>query len=721
MKMTVQRPTNAGVALILTLGFLAIIAVLAVAFAVTMRVERLAAASYADGVRARQLAHTALARALRDIHQHAAANNLVFPEWVNSSFPSTGTGTPSNFLVGSVTNYIPASLIGGARARAGDVRWVNVSNGGTLVGRYAYLAINCSGLLDPNADYSQSGPPVARKYGLSPLEIAYNANFLTELGAGTAGNLLPGRIGAPRTNAWRRAESVADLWIAGFGNYPAAARPLVASVPVANLFPFSYYPAGFRDGNNIVQPINIAVSAADLAANQTQIAQRLQQMGLPAADAATVAANLVDYVDADVLPQNPALLDTFSAEPVPMLNEIVIENQVTFDSATSEWKNRLRVRVELFYPFAYPTTASGFTVQFTVEPVGGDFPTTAQTETGSIPAMSYNSASEFHVHAREFEWTRTLAGTPAMPTGLLIRDLSVRQGANVVDRVRTTPPIQIPWNTHFHNSASGAGAWTGSSWAVDDPRINWDWNRHWNPAVETKKVNPTGSLNAMNPKASFDQAGRDGHRVMYARNGNGAIEVPGEVAFLLYSENRPWQTIPLYGPNALPVLDHFTTVTNEFRTGLVNVNTTNRNVLAQIFFDAPLERYPGETGAPRITVAQANALANAIYSAGGVPNQYTNVSHIARAGSGIDSALSGLDTLQKKAAIRNTSMLMGTRQNIYTIVITAQSVRDANNNGNVENDEVVGEQRAVAVVWRDPYPVNGLHNTFVRFFRWLDD
>lgn len=719
MKIAVQRPASAGVALILTLGFLAIIAVLAVAFAITMRVERLAAASYADGVRARQLAHTALARAMRDIHQHAAANNLVFPEWVNSSFPSTGTGTPSNFLVGSVTNYIPASLIGGARARTNDVRWVNVSNGGVLVGRYAYLAINCSGLLDPNADYSPSGAPMARKYGVSPLEIAYSSSFLSELGGGTAGNLLSGRIGAPRTYAWRRAESVADLWVAGFGYFPPASRPFVGSLPVVNLFPFSYYPTGFRDGNNIVQPINIAVSAADLAGNQAQIAQRFQQMGLPAADAVTVAANLVDYVDADVLPQNPALLDTFSAEPVPMLNEIVIENQVTYDGATSEWKNRLRVRVELFYPFAHPPTANGFTVQFTVEPVGGDFPTTAQTETGAIPAMSFGGASEFHVRSREFEWTRTLAGTPAMPTGLLIRDLSVRQGANIVDRVRTTSPIQIPWNTHFHSSASGAGAWTGSSWAVNDPRINWNWDSHWNPAVEIKKVNPAGSLNAMNPKASLNTG--DGHRVMYARNGNGAIEVPGEVAFLLYSENRPWQTIPLYGPNALPVLDHFTTVTNEFRTGLVNVNTTNRNVLAQIFFDAPLERYPGEALAPRITDKQARDLADAIYSAGGVPNQYTNVSHIARAGTGIDSALSGLDTLQKKAAIRNTSMLMGTRQNIYTVVITAQAVRDANNNGSVENDEVVGEQRAVAVVWRDPYPVNSLHNTFVRFFRWLED
>ncbi len=715
MKPFAPAPARSGIALIVTLGFLAVIAILAVAFAITMRVERLAARSFADGVRARQLAHVGLARALADIHAHADANSLLYPQWTSDSFPSAGTTGPANFLTGSATNYLPGSVLTGARSRASAVRWVDVTSGTNLIGRYAYLAVNCSGLIDPNVDYSASGTATARKYGQSPYELAYNSAFLGEFAAGAGVNLTTGRIGSPRSKAWRRAESVPDLWVAGWWGY--GTRPFIGNPPVSNLFPFSYFPAGFRDqGGSIEEPINIAVAATSL--NAGQIASRLQGMGLTAANATAVAGNLVDYLDSDWTPHN---LDTFSSEPVPMINEVVIENLVAYDDSTTTWSNQVRMRVEVFYPFGYPTPASGFQLQFTVQPVGGDFVIGPQTETQNIPNLSLGG-TEFWVNPqRIFSWTYVSTNAPAMPTSLQITDLSVRRSGVVVDRVRA--PINIPWVTHFHASPVGATIPTGSSWAVDDPRINWDWDAQWMPPVETKIQGPTGSLGAMNPKASatLAQAGRDGHRAMYARNGNGNIEVPGELGFLLYDANRPWQTIPLYGPDALPVLDHFTTNTNAFRTGLVNLNSENRNVLAQVFFDTPLERWPGETGAPRVTVAQATALATAIYNAGGAPNQYTNVSHIARAGAGIDAALSGLDPLQRKAVVRNSSMLLGTRQNLYTIIVTAQSVVDANNDGAVQNDEIVGEQRAVAVVWRDPYRVNGNYNTFLRFFRWLDD
>lgn len=714
MKPTAFEPARRGIALIVTLGFLAVIAILAVAFAITMRVERLAARSFADGVRARQLAHVGLARAMADIHGHADANSLLYPQWTGDSFPSSGATGPANFLTGSATNYIPGSVLNGARSRASAVRWVDVTSGTNLIGRYAYLAVNCSGLLDPNADYAATGSATPRKYGLSPYELAYNSALLGELGTGAA-NLMPGRTGAPRSKAWRRAESVPDLWVAGYWGY--GTRPFIGNPPVSNFFPFSYFPQGFRgQGGNIEEPINIAVAAPSL--NVNDIRNRLQSMGLSAANANTVARNLVDYLDGDFTPHD---LDTFSAEPVPMLNEVVLENIVTYDSGSSTWSNRIRMRVELFYPFANPATASGFTLQFTVQPVGGDFVIAPQSETVNVPNMTFDTPSEIWVSpAREFTWTYASTNTPAMPTQFQITGLSVRRSGTEVDRVRT--PINIPWGTHFHASPIGASIPTGSSWAVNDPRINWDWDNQWNPPVETKVASPGGSLNAMNPKATamLGQPDQDGHRAMYARNGNGNIEVPGELGFLLYDANRPWQTIPLHGSDALAVLDHFTTNTNAFRTGLVNLNSENRNVLAQVFFDTPLERWPGESGAPRVSVAQATALATAIYNAGGA-NQYTNVSHIARAGAGIDSALAGFDRLQRKAAIRNSSMLLGTRQNIYTIIITAQSVVDANNDGTVQNDEVVGEQRAVAVVWRDPYRVGGNYNTFVRFFRWLDD
>jgi hypothetical protein len=63
------------------------------------------------------------------------------------------------------------------------------------------------------------------------------------------------------------------------------------------------------------------------------------------------------------------------------------------------------------------------------------------------------------------------------------------------------------------------------------------------------------------------------------------------------------------------------------------------------------------------------------------------------------------------------------------VVVAAQAVIDGNGNGIVEPFEVVGEQRGVAVVWRDPYPADqtayvGDYNyeyPFARFFKYLTE
>ena len=720
MKNPISSPARKeGIALIVTMGFLAIIAILAVSFAITMRVERLVGRSYADNVRARQLVHVGLARALETIHTNAFTNNLYYPAWVDNSLRSTGAGgtVTNTVLSGSVMNYIPGSVRAGAIAQAASMQWVpitvNYGSGNRLVGRYAFLAVNCSGLLDPNGDYVSAVtlPLPDRQQGLSPYELQLSNVFLSELSASGV-NIYPARRGAPRFNnkGYGRAESVADLWIAGRWYYSGTA-PFQGNGPVVNFFPFSYFPRGFLTSNGtlVTNLVNIGGAAPPVA----DITAAFTAMGF-GAYAPIVANNLIDFLDSDYTPAGGAeALNNISAEPVPMINEIVLANVVTYDG--TNWYNDIRMWVELFYPFGSPANSPACTLDVALNISDGDFTAGEKTWTAAIPSLT--GPNGFHVAdsgATTFRWV-SAAPAPIMPTQLSIVRLRVLLGGRPVDQVQ---PVDIRWNDHFHNVSAGAANPKGTTWACDDPRINWDLTDpvQWTP-VSQAQTPPTHTLGTMNVgRVTFGAPGKDGHHVMFARQG--PAQTPGEVAFLLPGKT-PWQTIALWGAGAPPVVDYFTTTTDTFRRGIVNVNTENRNVLAQVFYDTPLERWPGEAGAPKVTQAQATAIANAIYTAGSVPNQYKSVSDIAR--SNADAALGAMDPLQKKALMRNSSMLLGARQNIYSIIVIAQAVVDANNNSAVENDEVIGEQRALAVVWRDPYRVNNTYETFVRFFRWLDD
>ncbi len=66
----------------------------------------------------------------------------------------------------------------------------------------------------------------------------------------------------------------------------------------------------------------------------------------------------------------------------------------------------------------------------------------------------------------------------------------------------------------------------------------------------------------------------------------------------------------------------------------------------------------------------------------------------------------------RESIVANSYRLLSPRQNLFTILIAAQVTGSSGG--------VLAEQRAVAVVWRDPYPdANGRHPALVRFFKWL--
>jgi hypothetical protein len=170
MRATDADNRRSGVALIITLGLLSILTVLAVAFAIAMRVERVAARNYANSVRAEGLIHAALVRALEDIDDSMLnPKTNVYPHWSNRH-PATvldamgSTATTSggaclphdctDLLTGEASTMIPESLRRAATEMARHGNWLDIAatNGPVVTkhGRIAYLALNCSGLIDVN-------------------------------------------------------------------------------------------------------------------------------------------------------------------------------------------------------------------------------------------------------------------------------------------------------------------------------------------------------------------------------------------------------------------------------------------------------------------------------------------------------------------------------------------------------------------------------------------
>ena len=217
----------------------------------------------------------------------------------------------------------------------------------------------------------------------------------------------------------------------------------------------------------------------------------------------------------------------------------------------------------------------------------------------------------------------------------------------------------------------------------------------------------------------------------------------GELGYLLRN-SQPWNTIRLF---ALPtpsgastkqdrVLDHFRLRDSaRIRHGLVNPNTKQRDVLGALLTDMPMDEYPGK-GTDRLSATDAASLADAFVTSRSV--NFTNVSDV---GSHTNyfghSVLSGRSPFEVEAILRNTSELLATRQNLFTILLASESISRASDRRVwVSRDvpltlgpaahgwftTVEADQRAVAVVWRDPFPdpaSNGRHNYLIQEFKLL--
>jgi hypothetical protein len=141
-----------GVAIIIVLGLIAVLMMMAVAFSIHMRIERTGAANYRYGVQARHMIYAGLANAISDINglmESPSGEPLMFPDWAVTNSTSTGTSVRASVLNQASAAYIPEPLQ--ELARTQYAKWKPIADENDITrGRYAFVIVNSSGLLDVN-------------------------------------------------------------------------------------------------------------------------------------------------------------------------------------------------------------------------------------------------------------------------------------------------------------------------------------------------------------------------------------------------------------------------------------------------------------------------------------------------------------------------------------------------------------------------------------------
>ncbi len=745
-----ESDSRSGIALIIVLGMLALLVILGVAFAISMRTERLAARAYLDVVRARNLVDAALA----DVVANQLRNDLrdvFYPGWL--AFPEDQTGGVGNyFLAEQGDSYVPGALLPAARD-ADVLVWRDIRDplDDRLYGQYAFMVLNCSGLLDANVIAASN-----RSYGLHPAEIMFDLENLPEASNATL-DALREEIG--------RFENIPELHHLGISTI-ADAPPFNRLQYVNHFHVYSRFPPGYG-GDGIHGP-NTAFRQAyiggpprsdagewlwDIGHIREVLARRPNLFDDNDARNAAAADDfvnlLIDFADESHIPQNP---DGLSFKRVPMINEIVVTNMITIESAGApdvEFILEIFVDVETWYPFTVPPRDPlPFTVRIDELPEFDlIFPEWAEPLADNLVLVSEPDpfmgtpgnpyvVNRFRYESRITEDIGVLDDDPRLGFRLILPTIDVRVGADVVNRVQASWPLdafeyggRLSLNVgeqEFVRPAPGRGVFS-----ANDPRMNFDPSDARIPGGQWEAA--TISLGREN-ELTLDGP-EDEIRYMYCRQG--PFLNAGEVSYLVYDAGKPWRTVRLLA-DEIPPLDNthgiasrLTTHTNTL-SGKVNVNTHHPPVLAAALRGAPIQRAPGPI-TQRLSADRALSIGELIYNRiedhplGGARN-LSDVAGMITVGDveGIigDTADAG-GKFRAESVLRNSWNLLGTRHNLYTIFLIVRVFpQDFEAETGMDLDAaVVAQQRAIVVLWRDPFvsgptgsPVN---ESFVRFFSWV--
>ena len=833
-----------GVALLMTLGVLALLLILAMSFAFNARTERAASAVNADMIRARLLCESGLERAMayvKNTHNYASSNDpgdlfpatdsgqLFFPgpggDWggigeryyaVSMQSSPDQTFTETALAVNLGFDFTPTWQYQTTQQLHANRSWQPVKADGNgdgdttdaddpLIGRIAFLIIDESGKVDPNGvvtpehepffDANSDGTRQATEHyfdvngngsftntavaegsefraGGSPQEINGELAF-TGIGVGDLVTKMPAN--APRWFSWRHLR--AGLWGAGAGN------DLYAKAAVKAAFPFSYdidacsvlegAPAASVDKHRFdlartdwdtVALADIKAPASNYWTDATRTTVEANTSGLPwvttlvASDASTsvadqVCANLKDYCDSDSIatldgyvpasgtwstpPRTLASANAVGLEKVPYINEVAVTATLSYDLPSDTSTLTLVVNAEVInmYEIAVSGTLT-LDLAFANIPAGAT-PTVAGT---TVLGATLTAAASAAAHAYgtctwsiAYTWTGNTGISQFRVTdaGAVLTD----GGGNVLDlaRLGAAAACDIP------NPCLGVFA----NVEVADPRCNtvstdWQWQGFASANNSTIGARNSNSNATTGPDAETVADPAGGLSTAFIRN------APMKSLWELGAIHRgeKWRTLRLSKYNTTSPLAYtydngdanileqvklgpYTTVAGRFNAnspqasawraalGRVTVNATGYDApetgtaLPSANIDAMIP-YPAAATAGTILASNGGTAGAAAANRGAV-------ARAVKLSDGSGGVAQDTDR-KKEEIIGKLANLLTVRQNYFTVVVTAQAIKDLgilnvnqpgvvawNDAGTTKYCRVLAEQKIMALVYRDAF------------------
>lgn len=695
-------------------------------------------------------------------------------------------------LVGEARRWIPRTYLTSSVSNVlKDAEWVLVREDPTkstsrILGRYAYACFDMSGGIDANLVALSEGVAnqgngdrraSVRDVGMGLLPETADASAFKSLRRGWHGfdNLAELiLLTNGKYNGGEQDYEDEDLDDTAWSP-PGDARwrgnrveysPGLTSSKISDLVPYSL--AGYRgvwDFGSATWKRNDIQSIDDPDIRWTTV---LDEVADQLVNEAQTVKTLEDYVSASAA---PAGVDYPSSKAVPMFNELG-----TTVKAKMEGTN-IQLQVELEFETWYPFDSKDNPDQqsFTIKaPTIGGNSSTAKGDADLWFLLLVRSAVSGNVRVEalegspsspELQFESSFSGGSPKSAGKLTYDLSmVTVGSNVFANgdtvvIRTMAngaPIQMfdasgmlvdqmSFDALTMNVNLTVGGDVDNTYylEVDDPRLNHD-VQHWSDG--------DGTMGEVNKAATYAGYGEDGGEGLYMYCRNGVMQTPAELGYI--STGNPWSTIDLCTPEGAEMLsklvvtnrileairaetNHYTYYTN----GTINPNTSSTTVLASAF--AYLNMTESTNSAQTADVfseEEALELATAITQetkskkieskekgAFMSSSDWVRVPALKKGGT---LAKKGFNKNQREGLIRRTWGLFSPNNSMFTVVVIAQPISEGPERIGIwgDDDMVVGERRAVALVWRDPTPSASSsgatrhdHEMFIRMFKFLDE
>lgn len=362
-----------GSALLIVLGFLSFMVISGVSFAIYMRTERQASSNYRHAVNGRHLLNAGLARAMEEIDSELRLDNndvndndkkhpkrceLKFPFWwdgVNNAKPTrvrtsaveddADNERDARVLSIESLSYLPPFLVNDVRRYAawqpGDepyegAKWRSLE--GSVFGRYAYVCVNVSDMLDVNQCRAQLRDVSTNRVSLGHLFETDTQRTDFDQDAEDDGHYfsLQDFYATRYERAKNEVSSPFHMYIKNGNFQPFENSDLRDQVFIADSI--AKHEPVKKVGNNVGCNIWLNPPFAPNIVNKTLVDNALsgnlntdflnafkKAVQSPIQDANNFAAMVKDYMDKDCVPSR---LFTPTLERVPMVSEIVLDNGV---------------------------------------------------------------------------------------------------------------------------------------------------------------------------------------------------------------------------------------------------------------------------------------------------------------------------------------------------------------------------------------------------------